>query len=186
MKLLNIIFVLSCLTAFSVMAEERDELLTVEAREKTIAFAKALKGTLMKGMKAEGPEAAINLCNTEAPEVALKNSQNGWVVGRTSLKVRNPLNAPDAWETSVLKSFEQQASAGVDISTLEVSQQDGTQFRYMKAIPVGGPCVICHGDNLAAPIKNRLDELYPKDRARGYFAGQLRGAFTLTYRVTEE
>ena len=51
----------------------------------------------------------------------------------------------------------------------------------MKAIPVGGPCVACHGATLAEPVATKLDSLYPQDKARGYNPGELRGAFTLKY-----
>jgi hypothetical protein len=186
MKTFSFIIMLALLPAPAAMAEDKAEALVLEARQHTMAFAKALKSTLMAGMKAEGPAAAINLCNIDAPALAEISSKDGWQVGRTSLKVRNPNNAPDAWETEILKSFDQQLAAGADIQTLEVSREDNDEFRYMKAIPVGGPCVICHGESLAAPVQTRINELYPTDQARGYLPGQLRGAFTLTYRPVQE
>jgi hypothetical protein len=186
MKTFSFIIMLALLPAPAAMAEDKAEALVLEARQHTMAFAKALKSTLMAGMKAEGPAAAINLCNIDAPALAEINSKDGWQVGRTSLKVRNPNNAPDAWETQVLQSFDQQLAAGADIQTLEVSREYNGEFRYMKAIPVGGPCVICHGDSLADPVQARINELYPTDQAHGYLPGQLRGAFTLTYRPVQE
>ena len=153
----------------------------VEARAQTKAFAQGLKETLMQGMKSEGPLAAIQLCNTEAPDIAAAHSKDGWEVGRTSEKLRNPNNAPDAWESAVLNSFAQRAAAGEPLATMEASSREGGTFRYMKAIPVGGPCVVCHGEQLAEPVATRLSELYPEDNARGYQPGDLRGAFTLTY-----
>jgi hypothetical protein len=41
------------------------------------------------------------------------------------------------------------------------------------------PCLMCHGDNIDPATAAKLDELYPQDQARGYTAGQVRGAFTL-------
>jgi len=157
-----------------------------EARAQTKSFAQDLKSTLMKGMAAEGPIAAIRLCNTEAPDIAAAHSKktsdaSGWEVGRTSEKLRNPENAPDAWEAGVLASFAERAAAGEDLATMEATTREPGRFRYMKAIPVGGPCVVCHGDNLAEPVAAKLSELYPDDQARGYSPGELRGAFTLTY-----
>ena len=169
------------LLAATAQAQEAPEVLIGEARAQTKGFAEELKLTLMAGMKADGPVAAISLCNTQAPALAEKHSKEGWQVGRTSEKLRNPDNAPDTWEQEVLTSFASQASAGVDIATLEAWTQDGDQFRYMKAIEVGGPCVVCHGQNLSPTVTSALDALYPQDNARGYLPGQLRGAFTLTY-----
>lgn len=165
----------------SLYAEYPDQALVQQARQQAKAFAMDLKDTLMKGMKADGPEVAIRLCNEEAPEIAAHHSKAGWDIGRTSLKIRNPDNAPDEWETKMLLDFAERQQAGEDLSTMEASLQDGDTFRYMKAIPVGGPCVICHGETLAEPVQEELARLYPDDKATGFALGDLRGAFTLTY-----
>jgi len=49
----------------------------------------------------------------------------------------------------------------------------------MKAIPAGGMCMNCHGQNLTSAVSSRLAELYPEDQAVGYMPGQIRGAFSL-------
>ena len=178
--ILSVIAASALLLPLSSFGETADEL-TLQARQQTKAFAEDLKSTLMKGMKAEGPQAAIMLCNEEAPEIAASHSKTGWEIGRTSLKIRNPDNAPDEWETTMLLDFAKRQQAGEELSTMEASMQDGDTFRYMKAIPVGGPCVICHGESLAQPVQEELARLYPDDKATGFALGDLRGAFTLTY-----
>ena len=159
-----------------------------EAKKITGAFFAELKGELVKGMKAGGPVTAIGVCNSLAPAIAKKHSeQSGWDVGRTSLKLRNPDNAPDAWETKVLKQFEERRAKGEGPDTLayaEVVEDGGDKhFRFMKGIvmpPVEKmPCLKCHGTNIDAKTAAMLDKLYPDDKARGYKAGQIRGAFTL-------
>ena len=159
-----------------------------EAKKITGAFFNELKGELVKGMKAGGPVAAIEVCKSLAPAIAIKHSNNtGWDVGRTSLKLRNPSNAPDAWETDVLNKFEERRANGEGPDTLayaETVEENGEKyFRFMKGIvmpPVDKmPCLKCHGENLDAKTAAKLDELYPQDNARGYKAGQVRGAFTL-------
>jgi len=184
------LMMLGCLSSVSVASAQEavtlpevtgTDPLIADARQQTMMFAKDLKSTLMQGMKADGPIAAINLCNTEAPALAAKHSRNGWEVGRTSEKLRNTANAPDEWEASILADFAARAAAGEDITTLEASKRENGEFRYMKAIPVGGPCVACHGTALAEPVAAKLDALYPNDQARGYSPGELRGAFTLKY-----
>ena len=148
------------------------------------SFVGDLKGELQKGMKQGGPIKAIQVCNTVAPQLAEAHSQmSGWQVARTSLKLRNPKNAPDAWETTVLKEFESRKAAGEDPMKLlkaEVVEENGRQvFRMMKAIPTGEVCTKCHGTDIAEPVAAKLDELYPDDQARGFSLGDLRGAFTL-------
>jgi cytochrome c553 len=148
------------------------------------AFMGDLKNELKKGMKEGGPVKTIQVCNTVAPHLAEAHSQmSGWQVARTSLKVRNPDNAPDAWEMAVLEEFEKRKAAGEDPMKLvkaEVVEEDGRQvFRMMKAIPTAEVCTKCHGSELAKPVTAKLDELYPEDKARGFKVGDLRGAFTL-------
>ena len=159
-----------------------------EAKMITSAFFEELKGELGKGIKAGGPVAAIGICNTRAPALATEHSQNsGWNVARTSLKLRNPNNAPDAWETEVLQQFEQQRAKGEGpyalVYTEIVEEGDEKYFRFMKGIVMPPlekmPCLMCHGEELDANTAAALDELYPQDKARGYKAGQVRGAFTL-------
>lgn len=159
-----------------------------EAKKITGAFFQELKGELVKGMKAGGPVTAIRVCNQLAPAIAKKHSNNsGWEVARTSLKLRNPRNAPDAWETGVLRQFEERRAKGEGPDTLayaEVVEEGGdTYFRFMKGIVLPPmekmPCLKCHGDNIDPKTAAAIKELYPQDQARGYKAGQVRGAFTL-------
>ncbi|MEW8350145.1 MAG: DUF3365 domain-containing protein, partial [Candidatus Thiodiazotropha taylori] len=104
-------------------------------------------------------------------------------VGRTSLKLRNPENRADAWETAVLNEFESRKINGEDPMKMikaEVVEENGRKvFRMMKAIPTAEVCTKCHGAELAEPVSTKLKELYPADEARGYKPGDLRGAFTL-------
>ena len=148
-----------------------------------------LKGELGKSMKAGGPVSTIEFCNKTAPSIAAKYSEKyGMEVGRTSLKTRNSANAPDAWEEAVLKKFEERLAAGenpAEMAFFEVVEENGQKnFRFMKAIGMPPldkmPCLKCHGENIDPKITAKLDELYPHDQARGYKAGQIRGAFTLT------
>jgi hypothetical protein len=148
------------------------------------AFFGDLKGELVKGMKTSGPVDTISTCKQVAPNLAEAHSQmSGWEVGRTSLKLRNRDNAPDAWEEAVLKEFESRKSAGEDPMKLlkaEIVEEGGRKvFRMMKAIPTAEVCTKCHGEAIAEPVAAKLDELYPSDKARGYKVGELRGAFTL-------
>jgi hypothetical protein len=175
-----------CSLAFTVNADMEQN--KAEAKKITKAFFDELKGELVKGMKAGGPVTAIGVCNSLAPAIAMKHSQeSGWNVARTSLKLRNPANAPDAWETKVLQQFEERRAKGEGPDSLayaEVVEEGGDKyFRFMKGIVMPPlekmPCLKCHGENLDPNTAAKLDELYPQDKARGYKAGQVRGAFTL-------
>src|SRR5690606_42146159 len=45
-------------------------------------------------------------------------AEDGWLVRRTSLKVRNPGNAPDAFEERILRNFEERFAEGAPVDTL--------------------------------------------------------------------
>lgn len=165
---------------------QADEARIAASRATVAEFFGALKGELTQAMESGGAAAAITVCNTRAPAIAQEvSNKKGWTVGRTSLKVRNPANAPDAWEKKVLEQFEARLAAGEKLDAMEyteVTSREGKKvFRYMKAIPTAEkPCLVCHGATLAPPVAEALKGLYPEDKATGYQAGQLRGAFTIT------
>lgn len=164
-------------------ANEAEKLMS-EAGNVVKAFGGPLKKTLGGAMEAGGPVNAIGACNEKAPGIATAAAAStGWEVGRTSLKLRNPGNEPDAWEMKVLKSFESRKAAGENPETIaygEVVDMDGQkQFRFMKAIGTADVCLSCHGAELNPEVAAKLDGLYPGDKARGFSKGDIRGAFTL-------
>ena len=181
----SLLIVLACGAALgtAIAAEPPAEVL--EARGLVKQFGGGLKGRLVEAMKQGGPVNAIEVCHTDAPAIAQKvSADSGWEVARTSLKVRNPGNAPDPWELQALESFEQRKAAGESLETMEYSEtvetDGGKSFRYMKAIPTAAVCVNCHGAELAPEVAAELDRLYPQDQARGFGVGDIRGAFTLS------
>jgi len=159
--------------------------LSAEARNVIKPFAGGLLAELKGAIDAGGPVAAIEACNLRAPALAAEAARaSGWQVGRTAQKVRNPANAPDAWEARVLQDFVARAQAGADPATLEraeiVSEGGRQRFRFMKAITTADMCTTCHGASLKPEVAARVHELYPADQATGFAVGDLRGAFTLS------
>ena len=155
------------------------------SRAVAMEFMAALKAELMKAMRDGGATDAIAVCKNKAPEIAAQKSKvTGWRVARTSLKVRNPANAPDAWERRVLESFEARRAKGENVKELEhgeiVTENGKRYFRYMKAIQTSGICLRCHGTNIAPAVSSALRKFYPQDQATGFTLGDIRGAFTIT------
>ncbi len=142
-------------------------------------FQQQLLGTVKKAVAEGGPRAAVESCNLLAPAIAEEHSRAPWTVGRTSLKLRNPDNAPDAWERQVLEQFQQRAAAGEPLERLSHGEVIGNEYRYMQAIATGEPCLACHGKAIKPELAGLLSRLYPDDQARGFSQGELRGAFTL-------
>ena len=156
-----------------------------QARSVIRTFAGTLKGELQAGIKAGGPVTALEVCNTNAPQIAMKvATETGMQVSRVSLKNRNPDNAPNVWQKAILEDFEIRNAAGADPTTLEFSEvveHDGNkEFRFMKAIPTGGVCLACHGESLASDVQETITTLYPDDKATNFKLGDLRGSFVVT------
>lgn len=141
-----------------------------------------LKAKLQAAMKAGGPTAAIAVCHEEAPKLAAAVSQEtGFTVIRVSDKPRNPeMGVPTDWQRGVLAEFVARKVAGEDPSELTWHAEVDGEQRFMKAIPTDGVCLTCHGSELQPEIQTALAELYPKDQATGYAAGDIRGAFVVT------
>lgn len=162
-----------------------------EARALIKVFGGDLKHALTTAMKSDGPIKALTVCNVEAAPIAQKNSAlSSWKIARTAIKVRNENNAPDAWEATVLRQFEQRKTAGEDIKTMEYAEviQEGEQltYRYMKPIATAGLCLTCHGAQVGEAVTTKVRALYPNDQATGFTLGDIRGAFTLKKQLNKE
>jgi len=176
-------FALLCCGASASFAADID---VAPFRDAIKAFGGNLKSELETAVKDGGPLKAIEVCNTKAMPIAEQHSQKlGGQISRVSSKVRNPKNAPDAWENQILQQFEQRKAKGEDVSKLEhveiVKNPDGSQaIRYMKSIFISEGCLACHGEDLNPELAAKLKELYPDDKAIGFKLGDLRGAFSIT------
>lgn len=177
----------SCLVtmpAFAADTEISDEKL-MQYRQTVKQLGGSLKKELVTTMKSAGPVAALEVCNVKAPVITTEiNEKSSLEIQRTSLKYRNPKNAPDAWEVAVLEKFAARHAAGEKFKMMEFAEvvdNDGVkQVRYMKAIGTGKPCMQCHGSDLNPKVAEKINALYPEDKATGFKVGELRGAFTIT------
>lgn len=160
----------------------------VDSEELIFEYMTMLKTDLMKALKTHSPEDSINACNQSAPMISQALFEKyGWKIGRTSLKLRNQSNAPDAWEKNVLEEFEKRRADGEAIQDLtfsEVANENGLpRFRYMKAIPTMNICLNCHGEKLSKGLTSKLKNIYPHDKAVDFKFGDIRGAFTISQDV---
>lgn len=161
-----------------------DELPAFEKQAQTAIseFAGKLKQALQTTMQQGGPQAAVAVCQTRAPQIAAElSAKTGFEISRTSLKVRNPANQPQLWQQAVLDDFEHQKQAGTPLSELKfvAVSDDGEQLRMMKAIGTEAVCLTCHGENINAGLQAEINRLYPADQAAGFRQGDIRGAFSV-------
>jgi len=145
-----------------------------EGKEALMPFKKELMGTLMSTMKKSGPVAALETCHMKAMPITQKYAQHFIGMGRTSHKIRNPKNKPQAWVKPYLKEF----VSGKRKEALTVKLKNG-HTGYLEPIYVQAKCLVCHGKRIAKPIAQALEEKYPQDQARGFKVGDFRGLFWL-------
>jgi len=154
-----------------------------EARAAAARLGGGLIPELRAALAGGGPETAVRVCNLRAPEIAAQVSGPGLQVGRTALRVRNPDNAPDAWERQVLFDLRDRLAAGeaaTRIEHWEVQRRNGRRIgRWMKAIVTQPVCTTCHGKRIDPGLAGTIERLYPEDQATGFRIGDLRGAFTV-------
>ncbi len=139
-----------------------------------------LTAALAAGSTLEGLEVCARVAQGVGDEL---RSASGVEVGRTSLRVRNPANAPDAFERAQLERWETAARAGepIDPWVGPVPAADGAhELRYLRPIRLVELCTRCHGrpEDLEPEVRSALARLYPADQATGYAPGELRGAFS--------
>ncbi|MDR4505990.1 MAG: DUF3365 domain-containing protein [Candidatus Scalindua sp.] len=107
--------------------------------------------------------------------------RTGHKLKQTSLKLRNPDNAPDKWEEQVLKLFDaSDYPKGTGFGEILVT--GGRKiYRYMKPIYVEKACLECHSTKKKTrpEIRKFLEERYPYDHAYGYNVGDVRGGISI-------
>jgi len=155
---------------------------THQSKEIAKKFGMQLKSKLQAAMKEGGPINAISVCNEQAPLIAKKLSEEtGWDIHRTSLKPR--ARKPDDWETAIMQDFTTRLDNGDKFDSLSshaITKYNGKpSFRFMQAIETQKVCLVCHGENIAEPIKTKIAELYPNDVATRFKEGDIRGAFSI-------
>jgi len=157
-----------------------------KARTAALELGKTLKRTLLATMQAEGAVAAIGVCHEDAPAIASAVGDRLAVdVGRTALRWRNPANAPDDWQSATMKGFAAALDDGAAPSSLFAHRRrataEGVTNEVLLPIVTEGPCLACHGSELAPAVAAAIDARYPHDRARGFSVGDLRGAFRVEW-----
>ena len=155
-----------------------------ESRMVAERFSDALNQALQQSLRERGAIGTIDVCAIQAPAIAEQlSAETGWQIRRTALKLTNPANAPDAWEQSVLEYFERSKRMGAELIDLEffsiIEEEERSKFRFMKPVPMGALCLVCHGQNVPREVFDALDVLYPDNQGKGFSLGDVRGAVSV-------
>ncbi len=145
------------------------------------SLAADLKASLMKNLSEkiaqEGPAKAVTFCHTNVKPIAKGAAGERikrFTFGRTSHKLRNGANAPEPWVSDYLKKFEGKKKGDISPQGFIHHLQDGKKV-YVEPLFVEARCLLCHGENISADIKEKISSLYPNDQATGFKLGEFRG-----------
>lgn len=141
-----------------------------------ISLQSALLSELRRELGRGGPSRAIQSCHLDATAAAYRAArEEGIAAGRTSDRLRSPLNAPRPWAAPIVQRYAGQKAAGVDGFAVDLGDRVGV----MRPIPHRATCSGCHGraDKFSQAVKADLKDRYPADRATGFSEGEVRGWF---------
>ena len=148
-----------------------------------MSLVRTLGGRLNAHMASDGPAGAIAFCSVQAQSLTDSVSGalgEGWAVKRTTLRTRNPRNAPDSLEAAALRYFH--AAPDTALPDYYVQVTPTGRYRYYMPLRLGHMCLECHGPraSLDPGVRQTLDTRYPADQATGYTEGDLRGVIRVT------
>ena len=134
----------------------------------------ALLWELNSGLEQGGPTLAIKSCHIDTTWVAQRiGRQEGVAAGRTSDRLRNPLNKPRPWAAPIVKANAGRRAQEVDGFTVDLGDKVGV----MRPIAMRPKCASCHGrpETFDTGVRSELSARYPADRATGFSEGEIRG-----------
>ncbi|HHM20938.1 MAG TPA: DUF3365 domain-containing protein [Bacteroidetes bacterium] len=144
-----------------------------------------LGGQLQAALKEGGVSKAVQYCNLAAyPLVDSLSRVHQADIRRTSLKVRNPKNAPTPEEKAILQQYEKTAKEGGPLKPVVKEENDHT-IAFYAPIKVNAFCIQCHGvpgQTLKEEDYSVIKKLYPDDKAIGYSDGNLRGMWSIRFK----
>jgi hypothetical protein len=141
-----------------------------------------MRKKLTESMQKNGPAGAVDVCAKDAPDISARlEKELGVTIKRTSLKFRNPKNAPDQAEKQLLGILAAAHSAGSKLPQ-GVTAFPNDRNRFYKAITMEQACLKCHGDasTMSEAVRRELALTYPEDKAVGYKEGDFRGIISVT------
>jgi Protein of unknown function (DUF3365) len=147
------------------------------------ALLHTLMANLTAAMQENGAAGAIEFCSTSASGLTAEVVREvGVDMKRTSLRYRNPANAPDEQEIKALRHFQSVLSETGQLPGPLVLKAGRDEYRFYRPLTLAPPCLRCHGSagEVDPTVQAILDERYPDDMATGYSAGDFRGVIRVS------
>jgi hypothetical protein len=147
----------------------------------SMAAFKRLSSKLKEKIDEGGPENAIEFCQVNALDLT-NEPMEGVSVKRAAVLFRNYKNEADSLDMAVIDEYNKQMqTAGVELKPITFF--GNTQAHYYKPILTMPLCLNCHGspsEDIAIGTLQKINDLYPNDKAIGFTAGSLRGVWRVS------
>ncbi len=146
-----------------------------------------LLSELQNSMETSGLNEAVKYCNVNAIGIMeLLSDEYDVQFRRSSIRYRNPADAPIEHEQGVLEEWQTMAESG-DKPIPFAEYLSENQIAYYSPIYIGAElCLKCHGvegETLDPEVKETISTLYPADLATGYELGEFRGIWSLSFNL---
>mgnify|MGYP001810150097 CR=1 FL=1 len=171
------ILTLVCLAAVPVAAQPSPAALPVAVTEieRIDALRSGLAGSFATTGAPADQQAFAQVCKPVGQAMQQAAQANGWQARQVAVKFRHPVNRADAEAEQVLAQMARDPN--LHAVTLRTTRDGQPGVRYLRRITVEPSCLLCHGARDARPAF--VKEQYPEDRAHGFAAGDLRGAYSV-------
>lgn len=156
-----------------------------------MAYAKSTNATLGKNLmgaiQKEGILHALSFCNLQAiPLTDSIATKYNAIIKRVSDKNRNPKNSANSKELEYISVYKKVLKNGEEPKPIIVERGEKVNFYY--PIITNNMCLKCHGtpgQDIQPKTIQRIQQLYPKDKATGYDVNEVRGMWSITFKTNE-
>jgi nitrate reductase cytochrome c-type subunit len=147
------------------------------ATETQAVLVKNLMGAINKG----GTEYALTFCNTNAITItdSMVHTLNSGIK-RVSDKPRNAGNQANEIELAYIQVLKEKLASG-EQPEAKMNEIEGKMVGFYPIV-TNQMCLQCHGKaelNITAATLQKINKLYPADKATGYAANELRGLWVI-------
>ena len=186
---LAVLWFAACDGPRSMRSPQVDDAVVARAASAAALLREGLVQRLTGALDSAGPSGAIEVCAEQALPLSDSLARVAGVsaIKRTSDRVRNPANAPDAGDREALERFRAELDAGRPLPQYFVEPAGADEARYYEPLRIMPLCVQCHGavEDLDPEVRRMLAERYPEDRAVGYQEGDFRGLIRISIPLDE-
>ena len=166
------------------LSEAQKEQFLAKGKEVAAFTAESMLKEVGKNMQQGGVVQAVPFCNVQASHLTQDISNHyGVTIKRTSLKLRNEKNAPNARELEILNQYQDLVAQKGELKPIVEQNPDGS-VQFYAPIKLMQKCTVCHGvvgETMTVQSDSIIKSLYPVDKAIGFKEGDLRGIWSITF-----